>query len=408
MNVMTKITNNRIIFIIILLGLSIRLLASFLPGFKIDMDAWFSWAIRLNQVGFSNFYSDQLWTNYTPGFLYILSLLAGLKNLLQLSDSVFYLIIKYPSILAEILLGLFVYFITFKKSINWAYIGTATVLLNPAFLFNSSIWGQVDGLLSLLMVLSIYFLIQQKIIISSAVLGLSFLVKPQAISIIPILILYLIRNFSIKNIIQIVLPTILTIFILSLPFFTNQSYGLVQLFSKMISDYSYNSLFAYNLWGAIGFWIKDDNLWNNISYQHWGYILYILYWIFISYLYFKRRLSLYSVAALATLGFFFLPTRVHERYLYPAIIFLIILMTVLKSRLILILTILLSLIHFLNLYYVYVYYNELYLNLPKILYNQTLYNFLDKNGNFLSMISTAIFILTSIGIIKSHEHSKKD
>ncbi len=385
-----------------------RLVFSILPGFKIDVDAWFAWAQRLNQVGLQNFYSDQIWTNYTPGYLYILYFLGWVKNLFNINDAQFYFILKLPSILAEIILGLFIYKIISKKSYIWAKVATASVLLNPVFIFNSAIWGQIDGFFSLILLLTIYFLVEKELILSSISFGLAFLIKPQAIAIIPILILFLIKNFSYKNVLKLVFPIILVIFILPSPFFIDQPFtGIIQLFSKMLSDYSYISLFAYNFWGGIGFWVLDDKYWNNLSYQNWGYILFVIYWSIITYFYFKKKLSLFSLAALATLSFYFLPTRIHERYLYPAIVFLIIYSFSIKSKLLIILTTVLSIIHFLNLYYVYVYYNEFYLKLPKTLYIPILYNFLDTNGKLLSIVSTALFVLISISIIKSQNENKK-
>lgn len=371
------------------------------------MDAWFAWAIRLNQVGFVNFYSDQIWTNYTPGYLYVLKLLGFFKIILSIPDNVFYLVLKLPTIAAEIILTLFIYRLINIKLIIWARISASLVLLNPSFIFNSSIWGQIDGLLTLIMLLSIYFLIQKRLILSSFLLGLAFLVKPQSIGLLPIFLLFLIRNFSIKNLIQIIMPVISVIFILALPFYTNHLLGLPQLFYNMVGDYSYTSLFAYNFWGVAGFWINDSQKWNGLSYQTIGYILLSVYWITISYFYLKRRLSLYALASLALLGFYFLPTRVHERYLYPALVFLILISTNLKSKLLLFLTFILNVIHFLNLYYVYVYYNEFYLKLPKVLYNPFLYNFLDSNGKVLSFISTIIFVIISFVIIKISYVSKK-
>lgn len=393
--------------ILILLGLAIRLIVTFLPGFKVDIDAWFAWAIRLNQVGFSNFYSDQIWTNYTPGFLYILKLLGFFKIILSIPDSLFYVILKMPSIIAETILAIFIYRQVNAKSVIWARISAGLVLLNPAFIFNSSIWGQIDGLLTLLMLFSVYFLIQKKLILSSILLSLAFLIKPQTIGLLPIFILFLLRNFSIKNLFKTVVPVILTIFILSLPFYTNHLLGLPALFSKMISDYSYTSLFAYNFWGVVGFWIKDSTVWNNLSYYHWGYILFGCYWLFLSFLFLKKKLSIYSLATLAMLGFFFLPTRIHERYLYPGIAFLIVLLGIKKSRILFILTTLLGIAHLLNLYYVYVYYNEIYLKLPKILYNPILYNYIDNNGRFLSILSTGFFIIITFIIVKYDFVSKR-
>lgn len=395
-------------FWIVIAAILIRLTLLSMPGFKFDVDAWFAWAIRLNNFSFTQFYSDQIWTNYTPGFLYILYYLGKLKILLNLSDSIVYLLIKIPAILAEILLGIFVYKQIVKKSTTWAIIGLVVILFNPAFIFNSSVWGQIDGILSLTMILSIYFLNRKNLITASILIGLSFLIKPQAIAILPIFTLYLIKNYSFKNALRIVLPAISSIFVLSIPFFINKPLGLLQLFSKMISDYSYTSLYAYNFWGIIGFWISDSQKWNGLSYQVIGYILFAVYWLTLGYYYFKKKLSLYSLATLALLGFFFLPTRVHERYLYPSLAFLIFYSCIIKSRLLIIISIILSLIHFLNLYYVYVYYNEIYLKLPKVFYISSIYNFLDNNSKFLSILSFAIFIFISISIIKLNENFKKN
>lgn len=402
------ILKDRILIILILEGLFFRLILIQIPGFHFDVITWFAWADRLNQLGFANFYSDQIWTNYTPGYLYILYILGWIKHLLNLSDTLFYLILKLPSIVSEIILAIFIYQIISKKSVLWGRVAAILVLFNPAFIFNSSIWGQIDGLLSLFMLLSIYFLNQKRLIASSVFLGLSLLIKPQAIAIFPIFVFFIFHNLAFKNLVKLVLPFIFVVFLLSLPFFISQPIlGFYQLFSKMISDYSHTSLFAYNFWGIVGFWISDSLTWGNLSYQNIGFILFAIYWIIICYLYLKKKLSLYTLAALSLLGFYFLPTRVHERYLYPAIVFLSLTASIFKSRLLIFLTMVLSFFHLMNLYYVYVYYNEFYLKLPKLLYNPILYNFLDGNAKLLSLTSTIIFILIILVIIKSHAFSKK-
>lgn len=405
---MKYLFKDKALMILLLLGLIIRLSLSLLPSFKFDMDAWFAWAIRLNQVGFSHFYSDSVWTNYTPGYLYVLGVLGFIKNLLHLNDFPFLLLLKLPAILSEITLGVFVYYLMLKRNYFWAIIAASLILFNPVFIFNSSIWGQIDGLLILMLILSIYFLDKKRIVYSSIFWGLAFLIKPQAIAILPIFILFFIRNLSIKNFLKISIPPVLTVFLLSLPFFPTQPFlGIPKLFSKMVSDYPYTSMYAYNFWGIVGFWIKDNVLWNNFSYKNWGYILIAGYWTAITYFYFKNKLSLYTAAAMANLAFFFLPTRAHERYLYPAIVFLIIAAAQLKSKLLLILTAILSIIHLLNLYQVYIYYNEIYLKLPKTLYIPFIYNLLDSSSKTLSVISLAIFIIISVTIIKINGLPKK-
>ena len=56
----------------------------------------------------------------------------------------------------------------------------------------------------------------------------------------------------------------------------------------------------------------------------------------------------------------------------------------LKSRLLIGFYVFMSILHLLNLYYVYIYYNVIYVNKPSILFNEPLYNFLNKNFTNLS------------------------
>lgn len=389
------------VFILILLGLLIRILVSAIPGFKIDMDSWYAWSIRLGHFNFLAFYSKDIFTDYTPGYLYILSLLGFLKNSLNISDNLYFLLLKIPAIISELIIGLIIYR-EIKKiaSRKLAVFTLCLVIFNPVFIFNSSIWGQVDSVLTIFMLAAILALRNTRFIFSSILFGFAILIKPQAIALLPVYILFTIRNFQLRTILKLLLPGFLIIFILSFPFFPNQTLvSLLRHIFNTANEYKYTSVNAYNLWGIGGFWFSDQVFWNNISYQTWGYILLLSYWIVISYFYLKKKLSLYSVAALATLGFFFLPTRVHERYLYPALVFLIMTTAYFKSRLLLVLTGMLSLLHLLNLYYVYIYYNEFFLNLPKLLYMPVIYSFLELNGKELSLISTMIFIIMSIVII---------
>lgn len=400
---------DRKLFLLIFLALAIRVLFAFLPGFSMDVSSWFAWAIRLNEVGFSNFYSPDYFSDYTPGYLYILSFLGFLKNLFQLSDQTFFLLLKLPAIFCEIIIGVLIYNWLYKNSDRfYAILGSSFVLFNPAFIFNSSFWGQIDGVLSLFLLLSIHYLDKKRIMLSSFFLAAAFLIKPHTIALFPLLVLFQLKDFDLKKIARYSFLFLSVVFLLSFPFFTKNPFtGLPTLILNTANQYNYTSLFAYNFWGIFGFWLPDISLWNNLSYQTWGYILFVGYWIVVAYFFFKKKISLNSLAVLANLSFFFLPTRIHERYLYPSLVFLILTASLSRSPRLLLLTVILSLIHFFNLYYVYVYYNEFYLKLPKILYNPILYNFLSTNGKLMSITSTALFMLISIIIIKLQYANKK-
>lgn len=397
-----EILKKHFLIILISLGLLTRLMLIPLPGFKIDIGDWFAWSIRLSHFNFAQFYSKDVFTDYTPGYLYVLSLLGFLKTLLLIPDNIFYLLLKTPAIIADLIIGIIIYKEVQKYvSRKIALLTLSATIFNPVIIFNSSIWGQIDSILTVFMLVAVIALKKNKLILSSIFFGLALLVKPQALALLPLFAFFLINRFKLSCLFKLLMPGIFIIFILTFPFFPNQTLiNFAQHILNTANEYSYSSVNAYNLWGIVGFWIKDNTIWNNLSYQTWGYVLLITYWIILGYFYFKKKLSLYATSALAAMGFFFLPTRVHERYLYPAIVFLVLTATFLKSRLLIVLTGVLSLLHLLNLYYVYVYYNEIYLKLPKLLYNSIFYNFLADNSKSLSLISAFIFILISIILFK--------
>lgn len=396
------------ILILILTGTIVRVSLTILPGFKIDVDAWFAWALRLNEVGFVNFYSSQVFTVFAPGYLYILSLLGFIKNLLSIDDQLFFRLVRLPSIISEVVLAILSYREVKRYSnIKTAYLVSLAIILNPGFIFNSSIWGQNDGVLTLFLFLTIYFLKEQKLYASSFLMGLSFLIKPQAIAVIPIFAIFLIKNLSIKNFLKLFLPFVSTVLILTFPFFPkNPLIGLYNFLLNSVNEYSATSLFAYNFWGIVGFWIDDSNKFIGLTFKGWGFLLYFGYLLTLAFFYFKKRLSIYQVATLLTLSFFFLPTRVHERYLYPALFFLMFLTFQIKNKFFFILTFILNLLYLLNLYFVYTYYNQFYFNLENPLFIESIYVYLQNNGRLLSGLSTVIFVLLTVIIIKSDNDSK--
>lgn len=405
---MVNFQKNYFIAALLIIGLCLRLLLSTLPGFKIDTDSWFAWSLRLQETGLSKFYSDQVFTDYTPGYLYILNFLGTIKKWLNLDTQIYLFILKLPAIISEIIIGFLVFIILKKKvGINAGSLGALFVLLNLGLIFNSSIWGQIDSLLALLLLTAIYYLDKRKLTTSSIFFTLAFLVKPQAIALAPIYLIYIIKNFSFSNLLKIIIPGLTLTTILSLPFFPNQPLvSLINRILKTANEYPYTSLFAYNIWGWVGFWIQDNLKWQDLTYQTWGTILFGIYWIFLFVFALKKNVNLYLLSALALLAFYFLPTRVHERYLYPAIPFLIISAFYLKFNSLKIISAIFSFIYLANLYYVYIYYNEIYLKLPKVLMWLPLYNFLENNAKILSIFLTILFLLTTYLIIKYY-YAKK-
>lgn len=411
-----NIQKNLVVYYLILSGFLIRLIFASFPGFHVDTDTFFAWSVRAFDLGLSNFYSKDVWTNYTPGMIYLFYLLGAVRELFSISDQYFYFVLKLPSIISDLGLAYLIYLVLSKvTSKRMALYGLAFCLFNPVLIFNASIWGAFDGFMTLFLFLSVYYLAQKKLILASIFFGVSLLVKPQAIAIAPVFVFWLLFTYSrktiVNNFLKLSLPGIIAIFILSLPFFLSDPlFGFLNLFVQMAQDYKANSLFAYNLWGIFGFWIDDSTFLGPLSYQTWGILLLAVFWIYFFILFYKKKISdVYTLATLGFLAFFFLPTRVHERYLFSAIPFLILISVYLKNRILIICTVLLSLLHTINLYYVYIYYNEFYLQLPKTLYIPGFYEWIESYGKILSVFSTLIFGGIIITISKlAFKHGKSD
>lgn len=348
----------------------LRFLLSFLPSFGADMGAWLGWAGRLTSLGFAKFYSSTVWTEYTPGFLYWLWLVGKLGWVTPLA-------IKIPVILADIFTGYLIWLLVKKVNTKLALAAFFFYVLNPVAIFDGSVWGQIDGVLTLFLFLSAYFLIERKNFVWSAFFwAVAFLIKPQAIAIAPVfLLVILLKKFNFKQVLAGLAAAFVTIFVLSLPFFPKNPFlGLPNLVLQMGQYYSYTSLNAFNVWSWVGFWVSDATKFLGISLNIWSTV-FLLSSIVFALVIFRRKLdskaNYYLLFAVLSLGFFVFPTRVHERYLFPFFAFLLTSAGLANSVNLFIVYAVTSVASFLNLYYPYSYYYPAQLR-SDFLYNLSL------------------------------------
>ncbi len=372
-------------------GFLIRILLSFFKGFRVDMSAWYSWADRLVSLGPANFYHPDIWTHYTPGYLFILWGLGWLKKLFSITDPFLLLqLFKLPNNLADIITAVLIFKIVKIKSSKWAWTSFLLYLLNPAVIFNSSVWGQADSLLNLLLVSTIYFLLNKnKIITSSLIYSLALLVKPQALFIFPLIIVFFLKQRKfLKGIIYLSLALLMVLF-LALPFFPyDPFFGLFKLIIQMGEDYAYTSLNAFNLWGLIAGWQQDAALFLNFSYQQWGLFIFLFWEAIVAFFLLKKKgkkRAFYLAGALFLFNFFLFPTRVHERYLLSTLPFLLIATGLYRSVVLLLGFIFLSFAHLVNLFFVYNYY---YPDFSKIT------NVFGGTSFLLSLITIFVYLIT--------------
>lgn len=387
-----------------------RLFLFNLPSFHIDMGDWEAWSYKLVSQGSLNFYSNSFFSDYFPGYLYVLWIIGEIYHFvfpnLSFANFNFEVLIKFITTVFDFGTAYLIYKIIKKHSGKFSKIAALLYLLNPSVIFNSSIWGQIDGVFTFFLVCSSYLLIERKKPLKASFLSsLAFFIKPQALAFYPILLFTVLKS-SKQYLLYVILIMISVPIIFSVPFFGTYPFsGLINLAKKSADVYPYTSLYAYNFWGIFGWWKPDNINFLIFSYKNWGFILYLTAQTLILFPLIENKLNskyLYFSSSLSLMAFYVFLPRMHERYLFPFLAFILIASFLNKSRLLIGMYLFISIIHFLNLWYVYYFYDFVYNNPnmgSSILYS--FYKLLDNNGNTLSLLIVLSFILLLVFYYKS-------
>ena len=134
---------------VFLTGLILRLwLGLTSEGFSSDLDTFKAWARITNEVGFGRIYREDIYLDYPPGYLYILTGLEKLRLLwgLESTSSAFTLMMKLPSILTDMACaGMLLVLARPRLGEKTALFLSAAYLFCPAVFLNSAQWGQADS-----------------------------------------------------------------------------------------------------------------------------------------------------------------------------------------------------------------------------------------------------------------------
>ena len=294
-------------------GFLFRLFIANFGTLELDQGTFVAWANSLATEGFKNFYSD--WSDYLPGYLYILWLL-GKINLLF--PSLQMILFKLPAIFTDVATGYLIYKVVKDiKGVKWGQIGTILYLFNPAIFVNSTLWGQVDSLTALFSLFAIY-VFPKNYFISAVSLAVGTLIKPQAAFIFPAILYLIIKNkMSLHKVLSFGFLG-LGVFVAGFLPFSNQS-NLFKFILERLTvssvQYPYGSVNAFSFWGLFGFW-KPDNI------TFWiGLLISITLIILITLIIYKKKVlnGEYLVSGVSLLITFLFITRMHERHLLPVL-----------------------------------------------------------------------------------------
>lgn len=311
-----------IMLTLLLSGLFLRVFFSTtMQGHPFDINLFKNWAASAANNLF-NFYSGPASSDYPPLYIYILFLTGKIASIPAVSPFLT-MLIKLPSILADIATSLVIYRLAKKYlTLEMSVLASAFYIFNPAVIINSAIWGQVDSFFTLLVVSAVTLLSEKKLGCASAIFAAAVMMKPQGIIFLPVLFFELIRGKNLKNFLKAGVTALITAAVIVLPFSLRQdALWIFRLFSKTIAEYPYASVNAFNFFSLIGKnYTPDTANWLGLSLHNWGMIFIVAVTAFTWFIYVKGNSRAYAPAAALLLiaGVFTFSTSMHERYLFPA------------------------------------------------------------------------------------------
>lgn len=297
--------------VLLLAGLGIRLAALPLPGHFGDVAVMARWAENLVLYGPGHFYEHD--SSIYPALLPFLWILGLLFDGDELTTAV-----KGLSIPFDLVIGFALYTLVERRA-GWraGLLASGCYILNPALILAGPVWGQVDAAGSLFFLLALVALAADRFGLAGALAVVAGLAKPQfGLVALPVLVVAgqrLWRRDS-RPLAAVVAGGAVAGLAIG-AFLGLSPIRWAEGFSGTATFQPDTSLNAINLWGVlVGFEIDDA------PYVGIGAVL-LLAGLIVSLLPLRRGHDLaivLTVGLMLAFAFYFLPTRVHERYLFPA------------------------------------------------------------------------------------------
>ncbi len=328
----------------------LRLLPILLVGHSADISTFESWLLTLAKYGPGGFYSHAGFIDYPPGYMLILWAAAGFHHLLvPLANRFDTLIVavKMPAILADVGIVYLVYLIMRRSwSTQVALVGAAIIAaLNPDIGFLSAYWGQADSVAVVFMIWAMYLALTGRYEWAWAALSFAVLIKPHPVAIAPLLLIWQIRRQGLTwRLLAIPLIGVAVAYAGAVLFAPDKSpiallHWLYGTYARGRDGYPYNSVNAFNLYSVKNdFWQSDllpvmlfgralGPLWA------WGVAIFVGFTTAIALRQWRTtgsdasretaENSFLFACFLVMLGYFMLLTRMHERYIFPAVVLVV-------------------------------------------------------------------------------------
>lgn len=333
-----------IVLMLVTLTVAIRIPFLRYTGNPYDMGLNQAWTKSATLLGIAESYKHQLdgkeLPNYLPGTL-ILWAAAGhlyqyfVSDAYEVLQPIHSIFVKSPAFLADVIIVVALYLLLLKMRHKYkALVGALIYAMHPAVIHNSSYWGQTDAIYSAYVLLALIGLVCNLPLLSGVCTSLFVLGKPQGIIFLPLIILTL--PFRLRYQVRFWLGSIISATFILLPFILDKSVGsVIHILTVAVGSNHNVSANAYNFWWSVlagRTWFADtDLLYDTISYRHVGFIIFGI--IYATTLLLLRKnirpkkwdekniMKIFSAFALISNAFFLYNTEMHERYMFPFIVF---------------------------------------------------------------------------------------
>lgn len=327
---------SRFLFIAILLFVISIVLRMYLvnaAGYASDLNWFRGWSMTMAEKGFSGVYiytQGGVTTDYPPVYLSILGILGQINNNYLHWDyygAQFTSLLKFMNACFDIVCGIVILLICqqlkIRKRSQLAVV--AIWLFNPVVLMSSAVWGQMDNILLLFLLLAILMALKKQAFFIGLYLSFAILTKAQAIIFLPIFAVFLWKKYKLTFTLKAILSGVITTFILTIPVIASgRLTQLIEVYTTAAGRYPYLTLNAYNIW-----WLGADpknfsaltdsvEILPGVTAKLLGLVLFGLFYLLTVYFLHRKATvnSFITSLCLVSMMFYLLPTQMHERYMY--------------------------------------------------------------------------------------------
>lgn len=315
-------------------ALLIRLLLAFRHGgFMSDQELFVDWMKQVQERGLGIVYIEGNNINYPPLFLLIMDgyrRIAGWFGIVPAAGE-----LSFKGVLIALDLAAFAAAVRLTRPAGRTrarLFVLALLALNPALIFGSSVWGQVDMLHSLLMAASLV-LLPGSPLLAGALFALALLSKFQAVTLLAVLGIYflkrLIRGRESLSLARFAIgfAAVMGVCAIFFAYAGGLKAMLKGAYLSAVGMYPQVTMNAMNIWyyliGTAPDTPDTNRLFGTLTLRAAGFLLLALFVAYAAVYLWRSRTdasALLKSAALVNFAFFMLPTEIHERYSVPALV----------------------------------------------------------------------------------------